>query len=206
MKCQQRSRWRPTRLGRPWEQRDHIRSRSGRVESRYKARRPFVRPSRSRTHPGRSRQPKGCRRRRIRWEMSHNSRQTAPGRNDRAKSKSGCRRVKGRPSRSTVVKTNPGDPRVVEGAGYDGKRPTSRGSQRQVETIAQSRYPCRRRRICTWIEPGDVESDWRRQSDGDGDGFNMGECQMDGATSGAHCRSKRLETCPLAEGNASQHG
>ena len=52
-------------------------------------------------------------------------------------------------------------------------------------------------------EPGAVQRHWDHENDGDGDNGNWG--WMDGATSGADCESKRLETRPLAERQAGQH-
>jgi hypothetical protein len=54
-------------------------------------------------------------------------------------------------------------------------------------------------------ESGDVEGGRERQSDGDGyetNGIRGGE---DGATSGARSNSKRVDTGPLAEDEASQY-
>ena len=87
---------------------------------------------------------------------------------------------------------------VVDGAGHDGIRPSSDGSERRVETNA----PCRE------VEPGghmgeqkasrDIESDWDRRSDVKGDWIGGRRCRKDGATSGAHHDSKRVKRRPLA--------
>ena len=55
-------------------------------------------------------------------------------------------------------------------------------------------------------EPGDVEGDRERQSDGDGGEMDGRRCGKDGATSGTCRDSKRVETGPLAEAKARQHG
>ena len=44
----------------------------------------------------------------------------------------------------------------------------------------------------------DVKDDWSRKSDGDGVGYNGRRDGKDGATSGAHHNSQRVETRPLA--------
>ena len=93
---------------------------------------------------------------------------------------------------------------VVDGAGHNGIRPSSDGSERRVETNA----PCRRNRPGGHMgEPKasrDVEGDWSRKIDVDGVGYNGRRDGKDGATSSARCDSKRVETRLLA-GNKGQY-
>ena len=45
---------------------------------------------------------------------------------------------------------------------------------------------------------GDVNGEQECQSDGDGVGYDMTGCQMDGTMSGTQCDLKQVETQPLA--------
>ena len=55
------------------------------------------------------------------------------------------------------------------------------------------------------VEPGDIEDDRERWSDGNGDDTDWIRGGMDDAASGASGESKRLNTRPLAETDSSQH-
>ena len=106
---------------------------------------------------------------------------------------------------SEVIEGDPDRAIVVDSAEYDGTHPRSDGSTRVVETNA----PCRDNRLGGHIGerggPGDAEGDWERLSDGEGIEMDRTGCQMDGATSGARCESKRLESHSLAVERVSQH-
>ena len=93
---------------------------------------------------------------------------------------------------------------VVNGAEHDGVCPRSDGNTRGVVPNP----PCRE------VEPGhhigepkasrDVESDWDRWSDVEGDRIGGRQCRKDGATSGAHRDSKRVKRRPPAPEEARQ--
>ena len=96
--------------------------------------------------------------------------------------------------------------KVVNGAGYDGTRPRSDGSERDVEPNAQCRRtgPLGHRGERDGL--GDVEDDLERRSDGEGDEMDGEPGGKGGAMSGARRDSKRVETGPLAEDETDQHG
>ena len=93
---------------------------------------------------------------------------------------------------------------VVDDVEHDQTCPRADGSERIVKTNT----PCRRNRPGGHVgEPKasrDVESNWDRRSDGEGDRISGRRCQKDGATSGAHRDSKQVERRPLATEEACQ--
>ena len=95
---------------------------------------------------------------------------------------------------------------IVDGAGYDRIRPVGNRNERggDAKTPSRDRGPGGHRG--KQGESGDVDGDRERQSDGERDEMDGRRGGMDGATSGARCESKRLETRPLAEDETDQHG
>ena len=103
--------------------------------------------------------------------------------------------VEGDPDRAkVVVEGDPDCAKVVEGAGYNGKRPESVRNQRYVETSALHRVRGPGGHSDEEVESGDIGGEQERRSNGDGVEMDGIGCQMDGATSGARCNSKRVET------------
>ena len=80
---------------------------------------------------------------------------------------------------------------VVEGAGYDGGCPRTEENQRDVKTSAQCRVRGPEGHSGEEVEPGEVDSERERQSDGNGVRYDGRRCRTDGATSGARHDSKR---------------
>ena len=107
--------------------------------------------------------------------------------------------------KSEVIEGDPDRAKVVEGAGRNGKRLESIRNQRDVDTNALRRDRGPGGHLVEEVEPGDVEDDRERQSDGNGDDTDWIRGGMDDATSGASGESKRLDTRPLAETDSSQH-
>jgi hypothetical protein len=95
---------------------------------------------------------------------------------------------------------------VVEGAGYDGKRPRTEENERVGDTNARCRDKWPGGHLGEQDESGDVEGDRERWSDGDSDQRVGRRGWKDGATSGTRRDSKRVETTPLAEDESNQHG
>ena len=93
---------------------------------------------------------------------------------------------------------------AIDRAELDGIGP---GSDRD-EHVGDTNPPCRDRglggRLGEQGDPGDVEDDRERQSDGNGVETDGIQCRMDGATSGPRCDSTRVETDQLAEDEPSQ--
>ena len=111
----------------------------------------------------------------------------------------------GKEETSEVVEGDPDRTKVVGGAVYDGKRPEIVKNERDVDTNALRRGNGPGGHLVEEVEPGDVDGEWERQSDGDGDEMDGIRQGMDDATSGASGESRRLDTRPLAETDSSQH-
>ena len=107
--------------------------------------------------------------------------------------------------RSRGVEVDSDRRKVVDDADYDGIGPRSDGNERDVETNAPGRDRGPGGRLGEQEAMGGVERDWKRETDGEGGGFDGRWWVMDGATSAARLDSERVETDALAEYQASQH-
>lgn len=85
-------------------------------------------------------------------------------------------------------------------------RPTGDGDERYVDTKAQRQVPGRGGQVEVQDRSDDIEGDWSHGIDGFGDGYDGTRGRMDGATSGARRKSKRLGTRSLAIERQGQRG
>ena len=95
---------------------------------------------------------------------------------------------------SKDVEGNPDSANVVDSAVYDGKRPKSIRTERDVDTNALCRVRGPGGHLGEEVGSGDVDDDQEHQSHGNGDEMDGIPHRMDDTMSGASGESKRLDT------------